>query len=123
MLDGAAPFYRCYQTQIGRYIATGAIEPKFYVAMCKALNLMDPIFADQMNRKNWPTMCKGVAAAIKGMDLDILQRAVDTPDACLSWVVPLGDVGKFGYMKAGQTILRDNGLTTVSAAPRFTPVE
>lgn len=121
LLDGAAPFYRCYQTQTGRYIAAGAIEPKFYAAMCQALNLKDPIFADQMNRKNWPAMCEAIASAIKGMDLDSLQRAVDTPDACLSWVVPLGDAGKFGHMKARNAILQDNGLITVAAAPRFNP--
>jgi alpha-methylacyl-CoA racemase len=30
LLDGGAPFYRCYETADGRYMAVGAIEPEFF---------------------------------------------------------------------------------------------
>jgi alpha-methylacyl-CoA racemase len=123
LLDGSAPFYRCYQTRDGRYIAAGAIEPKFYAAMCEALNLVGPVFADQMNRENWPEMSKKVACEIEDMNTESLQKAVDTPDACLSWVTPLEEAGMSGHMKARQTILRDNSSVSVSAAPRFTSME
>lgn len=123
LLDGAAPFYRCYQTRDGRFIAAGAIEPKFYAVMCQALNLTDPIFADQMNRENWPEMCKKVATAIESMDLESLQRAIDIPDACLSWVVPMGDVGMSGHLKDRGTVVRDDGFAVVSPAPRFSSTQ
>ncbi|QDG76309.1 CaiB/BaiF CoA-transferase family protein [Labrenzia sp. PHM005] len=121
LLDGAAPFYRCYQTQNGNYIAVGAIEPKFYSALRKALNLDDPIFADQMNRENWPAMSQKIAAAVMQMDETALQTAVETPDACLSWVIPIEDAGKTGHMKDRKMIQQIDGGITVATAPRFIP--
>lgn len=121
LLDGAAPFYRCYQTGSGRFIAVGAIEPKFYTAMCNALNLNDPIFTDQMNRENWPEMHEKIASAVKEMDETTLQKAVETPDACLSWVTPIEDAGKTGHMKDRKMIQQKDGAITVATAPRFAP--
>ncbi len=33
VLDGGAPFYRCYETSDGKYMAVGAIEPQFFAAL------------------------------------------------------------------------------------------
>ena len=30
LLDGGAPFYRCYKTKDSQYVAVGALEKKFY---------------------------------------------------------------------------------------------
>ena len=32
LIDGGAPFYRCYETADGKWVALGAIEPEFYDA-------------------------------------------------------------------------------------------
>ena len=37
MLDGGAPNYRCYECADGRFIAVGALEPKFWAALVGAL--------------------------------------------------------------------------------------
>ena len=37
LLDGAAPFYRCYRCADGRFVAVGAIEPAFYGDLLKGL--------------------------------------------------------------------------------------
>ena len=33
LLDGGAPFYRCYTCRDGRFVAVGALEPQFYAAL------------------------------------------------------------------------------------------
>lgn len=38
LLDSGAHFYDTYQTKDGRYMAVGAIEPKFYEAFMKGKN-------------------------------------------------------------------------------------
>jgi len=119
VLDGGAPFYRCYQTADDRYIAAGALEPKFYQAMRHALGLTDPIFDDQMNGENWPEMSARIGAKILKMDHDELDAAVDMPDACLSWVVSIEDAGKRGHLVERQSLVRKGEKTHVSAAPRF----
>lgn len=35
MLTGGAPAYRCYQTQDGRFVALGGLEPAFFAAFCQ----------------------------------------------------------------------------------------
>ncbi len=39
LLDGGAPFYRCYETSDGKYLAVGAIEPQFFAALMTGLGL------------------------------------------------------------------------------------
>ncbi|WP_428686394.1 CaiB/BaiF CoA transferase family protein [Roseibium sp.] len=121
LLDGAAPFYRCYRTATGRDIAVGALEPKFYTAMCEALGLNDPVFEDQMNRGNWPEMCRIAEARIATMTGEELQAAVDVPDACLSWVASLADADEGVQMAARKTIVKEDRRYSVAAAPRFLP--
>ena len=40
MLDGGSPFYDTYKTKDGKYIAVGALEPKFYAQFIKGLSLL-----------------------------------------------------------------------------------
>ena len=37
LLSGAVPFYDCYQTADGRWLAVGALEPKFFRNLCEAI--------------------------------------------------------------------------------------
>src|ERR1700752_615215 len=39
LLDGGAPFYRCYETADGKYMAVGAIEPQFFAELLTGLGL------------------------------------------------------------------------------------
>lgn len=39
LLDGGAPFYRCYACKNGGFIAVGALEPRFYAALVGGLGL------------------------------------------------------------------------------------
>ncbi len=40
LLDGGAPFYRCYETADGKYVAVGAIEPQFFAELLAGLGLV-----------------------------------------------------------------------------------
>jgi alpha-methylacyl-CoA racemase len=35
LLDGGAPCYRCYEAADGRYLALGALEPRFFARFCE----------------------------------------------------------------------------------------
>jgi crotonobetainyl-CoA:carnitine CoA-transferase CaiB-like acyl-CoA transferase len=43
MLSGAAPCYNLYRAADGRYISIGAVEPHFWIGICKTLNREDLI--------------------------------------------------------------------------------
>lgn len=47
LLSGACPFYDCYPTADQRWIAVGAMEPKFYANLCTALGHPELVSAHQ----------------------------------------------------------------------------
>lgn len=63
VLDGGAPFYRCYATADGRAVAVGAIEAKFYRVLLTVLGLLDEVELErQMDRATWPDTAARLAA-------------------------------------------------------------
>jgi len=53
MLDGGAPFYRCYKTKDNRWMALGAIEPQFYADFISRFGIEIEI-SEQMDPSTWP---------------------------------------------------------------------
>lgn len=90
LLDGGAPFYRTYETRDGRYIAVGAIEPRFYSDVLKVLDL--EIFAGcQNDRKRWAEMHAAFADAFRSRSRDEWDVAFAGVDACISPVLSLDE--------------------------------
>ena len=50
LLDGAAPFYRCYATSDGKFMAVGCIEPQFFAAMTERLPIDLAAYGHQLDR-------------------------------------------------------------------------
>ena len=53
LLDGGAHFYDTYETQDGRYICIGSIEPQFYALLIEKAGLDKEKFAAQMDASRW----------------------------------------------------------------------
>ncbi|MEZ5788525.1 MAG: CaiB/BaiF CoA-transferase family protein [Xanthobacteraceae bacterium] len=119
LLDGGAPFYRCYATRDGRYLAAGAIEPQFYAAFRRVLGLTEPLFDAPMDRTRWPAMCARVAAVIAGRTLAEWQAAIDEPDACLTPVLTLDEAPDHPHLAARGTYARNGDAVAPGPAPRF----
>ena len=56
LLDGGAPFYRCYETSDGKYMSVGAIEPKFYLQLLDGLDLTQEALPAQYDQTRWPEL-------------------------------------------------------------------
>src|ERR1700678_3709302 len=56
LLEGGAPFYRCYQTSDGKYMAVGAIEPQFFAALLAGLGLAPDEVPSQLEIGSYPQM-------------------------------------------------------------------
>jgi len=54
LLDGGAPFYRCYETKDSKFVAVGALESKFFKELVTKLNLPNEMVSEQMNLDKWP---------------------------------------------------------------------
>jgi alpha-methylacyl-CoA racemase len=54
--QGGAPFYRCYATSDGGYMAVGAVENKFYADLIDGLGLDPALVTTQNDRSQWPEL-------------------------------------------------------------------
>jgi len=61
LLNGAAPFYRTYRTSDGKFIAVGAMEPKFYTELCTRLGRPD-LLPMHLDVAAWPRIHEELAA-------------------------------------------------------------
>jgi crotonobetainyl-CoA:carnitine CoA-transferase CaiB-like acyl-CoA transferase len=78
-LTGAYACYRVYRCRDGRHLAVGALEPKFWEALCRALGL-----ADRIGRQ-WDRGAQG-RETITAFERAFAERDRD------EWVKALGDV-------------------------------
>jgi alpha-methylacyl-CoA racemase len=65
MLDGGAHFYDTYETQDGRYISLGSIEPQFYALLIEKAGLDVSEFTPQMDMSRWPQYKDKLAEVFK----------------------------------------------------------
>lgn len=88
LLDGGAPFYRCYLAADGRAVAVGAIEAKFYRALLAGLDLLGEIEpARQMERAAWPATTARFAARFADAPMAHWAALFATTDACVTPVL------------------------------------
>ncbi len=121
ILDGAAPFYRCYATADGQHLAVGALEPRFWAAARAALGLADPLFDAQHDRALWPEMRRRIADLVASRPLAGWQAAIDTPDACITPVLAASAAAGHPHVASRGTLAIGPGGLDVAPAPRWTP--
>jgi alpha-methylacyl-CoA racemase len=119
LLDGAAPFYRTYQTADGEFVAVGALEPQFYLAFVRGLGLEGEDLPDQYDRSGWPELSERFAARIKEHTVTEWEEVFAGTDACVEPVHSLTAALSDPHLVARRTFMSGAGLTQPSPAPRF----
>jgi alpha-methylacyl-CoA racemase len=64
-MRGDAPFYNVYRCRDDRFVAVGAVERKFYAALCTALDLRGEVWRDQLDRWSWARAKAELAALLR----------------------------------------------------------
>jgi alpha-methylacyl-CoA racemase len=118
LFDGAAPFYRTYRTADDRFVAVGALEPKFYAALLKGLG-MDPAEWPQHDTLRWPAQRDAFAAAFGGHDRDHWESVFGGTDACVTPVLSLREAASSAYLRDRGTFVDWEGVTQPAPAPRL----
>lgn len=116
LLDGAAPFYRCYECSDGRYIAAGPIEPQFFKVFMEGIGL-DPADWDQTDRASWPACAEAIQAKISEKPRDHWGAHFAGTDACVAPVLDMGEAAEHPHNASRETFLP--GPTQPAPAPRF----
>jgi alpha-methylacyl-CoA racemase len=120
LLDGGAPFYRCYRCADGNYVAVGAIEPQFHAALLGGLGLAgDPGFAHQMDSAQWPARIARLDAVFAGRTRDEWAGHFAGTDACVSPVLSLDEAAHHPHAIARGSFVEQDGTIQSAPAPRF----
>lgn len=98
LLDGGAPYYACYATADGRWMALGAIEAKFFADfVARSGARLD--LARQNDRAYWPEMRAEIARCLGSRTRDEWDAIFRDSDACCTPVLGLEEARSHADMQ------------------------
>jgi alpha-methylacyl-CoA racemase len=119
LLDGGAPFYRCYETSDGKYMAVGAIEPQFFAALLNGLGLSPDEVPPQLERGSYPRMYDVFAQRFASRTRDEWTEVFAGTDACVTPVLTWSEAATDDHLHARSTVITAHGVEQAAPAPRF----
>ena len=119
LLDGGAPFARCYATRDGGFIAVCALETEFYATLLDALAIDDIDPADQYDTDTWPAQVEILANAFSRKTRDEWSDVLGAVDACATPVLTLSEAAAHEHARARGTYVDIGGIRQPGPAPRF----
>ncbi|HVJ03657.1 MAG TPA: CoA transferase [Sphingomonas sp.] len=124
MIDGGAPFYRCYACADGRHVAVGAIEPQAFQALCEGLNI-DGWRYDPYDRSHWGLLAGALSEAFATRTRDEWAAIFAAGPACVTPVLSLTEAPLHPHNRARGTFAGDDNGVQPASVPRFsaTPAE
>ena len=120
LLDSGAHFYDSYETQDGKYVSIGSIEPKFYALLLEKTGLTDdPDFAAQRDKTKWPALSEKLTTLFKTKTRDEWCEIMEGTDICFAPVLSLSEAPHHPHNAARETFVEVGGTVQPAPAPRF----
>ena len=119
LLDGGAPFYRCYETADGKYVAVGAIEPQFFAALLTGLGLAPDEVPGQLDIGSYPQMYDVFAKRFASRTRDEWSTIFAGTDACVTPVLTWSEAADDGHLRTRSTVITAHGVDQAAPGPRF----
>jgi alpha-methylacyl-CoA racemase len=119
LLDSGAHFYDVYETQDGKYVSVGSIEPQFYAILLDKLGLAAADLPAQMDRAAWPALKDRFAALFKTKTRDEWCRIMEGTDICFAPVLGIAEAPRHPHHQARQAYVSMEGTWQPAPAPRF----
>ena len=116
-LDGGAPYYSTYETSDGKWVAVGAIEPKFWREFCRLLPL-DSDLEEQQDPARWPALRERIAARFKTKTRQEWTDLFFDTDACVAPVLSLTESPNHPQMQE-RSYTEVDGIVQPAPHPRF----
>jgi alpha-methylacyl-CoA racemase len=118
-LDSGAPWYGCYATQDGKFVAIGAIEPKFYAQLVARMGLDAATLPAQYDRTGWPALRERFAAAFLTKTRDEWCALLEGHDVCFAPVLDFAEAPAHPHARARGSYVEVGGIVQPAPAPRF----
>ncbi len=119
LLDGGAPFYRCYACADGKFVAVGALEPQFFAILVEKTGV-DPEWRKmQIDRARWAQLAATLAAKFITRSRDEWAKLFEGSDGCVAPVLDFHEAASHPHNVARGTFRADGGKLSAAPAPRF----
>jgi alpha-methylacyl-CoA racemase len=119
LLDGGAWFYDVYACSDGRYVAVGALEPRFCANLLQVLGIDAKDVGEQYDRAAWPLAREVLARRFLTRTRDEWVTAFAGVDACVTPVLGLSEVHTHPHMASRRVLSSARGIVEPMPAPRF----
>ena len=119
LLDGGAPFYRCYETSDGKYMAVGCIEPQFFTEMLQILGVSPADYGNQHEKTDWPRQHVLLDSVFRLKTRDAWAALFDGTDACVTPVLNMAEAQHHPHNKARNSHVNKTAMTHPHPAPRL----
>lgn len=123
-LDTGAPFYEVYETADEKFVAVGAVEPKFYDELLARIGAGhdhgdDLGVDDQYDKTRWPADKERLAAVFRTKTRDEWCALLEGTDACFAPVLTPLEAPVHPHNRARGSFLSPGGVPQPAPAPRF----
>ena len=119
IIDGGAPFWRCYQTRDGKFISLGAVEAKFYALLLDKLGLDPEGMPEQMDREHWPALRERFAELFKQKTRDEWCAIMEGSDVCFAPVLSFREAHDHPHNQFRGSFVEVDGIVQPAPAPKF----
>ena len=119
LLDGGAPFWRCYETKDGKHISIGAVEEKFYAILLETLELDPTDLPRQLDPEGWPEIIETLDAKFKEKTRDEWCDIMEGTDICFAPVLSFSEAPHHPHNQARGSFVEVEGIVQPGPAPRF----
>ncbi len=119
LLDGAAPYYRCYSTSDGKFMAVGCIEPQFFSAMMERLPIDKEVYGAQHDRARWDAQHRILAEVFVTKTRVEWEAIFELTDACITPVLDYTEAATHPANAERRGLIRQGTWTHPQIAPRI----
>lgn len=120
LLDGAMPYYRCYETQDGKFMAVGPLEPQFFAEMLRVLEVDPADYGGQNDTSKFAKQHALLENVFKSKTRDDWAALFDGTDACVAPVLTYAEAADHPQNKARGGLKRHGAFIHPRTAPVFT---
>jgi alpha-methylacyl-CoA racemase len=119
IFDGGAPNYRCYRCSDGKYVAVGALEPKFWQQLLRTLGLDAGSVPSPLDPARRAELTALLAAEFAGRTRDEWAEIFQPLDACVAPVLTLAEAPEHPHHVARHSYRTVAGVPVSAPTPRF----
>jgi alpha-methylacyl-CoA racemase len=127
MYAGGVPFYDVYETQDGKYISLGALEPQFYALLLEKLGITDPnlkglgvqTVLEPQAQARWPALREELTRIFKTRRREDWCRLLEGTDVCFAPVLSVQEAMTHPHNVARGSFIEVGGVPQNAPAPRF----